>query len=306
MNSAQKRNAFTLIELLVVVAIIVVLIALLLPSLGRARDQAKSTVCRSNLRQCAMVFREYASEWDNSIFVKREIVNDTTLGGITSKTADGNTSGNIQTWPMVYVGTTNNGSDIDGNVNGSTRYLDHRAGLCPSNSFFSKDLPPTSGNVSFSYAAYVSSGSQENAARGFNFVQTVTMNYPPLFAGYGNQVNATIYRLGQVQSDGRTIMLADSLTNHPSGNPGHMYGTFRGRGASDYVGAIHLVHSKTANVAFFDGHAENMTAYDLRYNTATAPNTFYAPDPGPAAWDGSLLWPTPLNATYQNPSFPQL
>jgi prepilin-type N-terminal cleavage/methylation domain-containing protein len=57
-----SRTGFTLIEVLVVVAIIALLVAILLPSLARARDQAQTTACASNLRQLHYAFTMYAHD----------------------------------------------------------------------------------------------------------------------------------------------------------------------------------------------------------------------------------------------------
>jgi prepilin-type N-terminal cleavage/methylation domain-containing protein len=61
-------RGFTLIELLVVVAIIAVLIAILLPSLGRAKDNAKTVRCSSNLKQLYTGISIYANQ-NSDIFM---------------------------------------------------------------------------------------------------------------------------------------------------------------------------------------------------------------------------------------------
>jgi prepilin-type N-terminal cleavage/methylation domain-containing protein len=58
----RQKNGFTLIELLVVVAIISVLIALLLPSLQKARESARGTECSSNLHQMGVATHMYLAD----------------------------------------------------------------------------------------------------------------------------------------------------------------------------------------------------------------------------------------------------
>jgi len=57
-----RRRGFTLMELLVVMAIIAVLVAMLIPGINRAREHARSTQCRSNLRNLQVAVMSHATD----------------------------------------------------------------------------------------------------------------------------------------------------------------------------------------------------------------------------------------------------
>ena len=80
----NKWPGFTLIELLVVVSIIALLIAILLPSLKHARDQAKAVVCKANMRSIGQAFTMYAEKF----------------GGVWPPPVD--TFGNQNRWPVPF------------------------------------------------------------------------------------------------------------------------------------------------------------------------------------------------------------
>jgi len=99
------HRAFTLIELLVVISIIALLIGILLPALGRARDTATTTVCASNLRQMGIATHTFANENKNKIWPAR------TWLKVPSDEEAGEDPLNVENWEegimVEYIGSAN-------------------------------------------------------------------------------------------------------------------------------------------------------------------------------------------------------
>ncbi len=61
----KRCMGFTIIELLVVISIIALLIGILLPAVGKARDNARVAASRSNIRQLGVALNSYAADWED-------------------------------------------------------------------------------------------------------------------------------------------------------------------------------------------------------------------------------------------------
>lgn len=66
MTIKLRLRAFTLIELLVVIAIIAILAAILFPVFAKAREAARATSCKSNLKQLGTAFMMYSQDYDET------------------------------------------------------------------------------------------------------------------------------------------------------------------------------------------------------------------------------------------------
>ena len=228
--AAPRRTAgFTLVELLVVVAIICVLLAILLPSLRHAKEQAKGTSCLSNLRQCGLAIAMYSNAYRNVI----------PQGGC----YEGNYSP-LRPWYSFYDGATNGEVYITRNS---------KIEFCTS----------TRRNTGYTYGMYWNPGSTSGPYRPasdfFNLVYGSHLGGTPGSAHFFGINNLLI----QSPSDyvflmctaSRNFSATDPILRSLPPNGANMFTASQLWTGGDRVG-VWLAHLDRANGLFADGHAE--------------------------------------------------
>lgn len=264
-SSSPRRSprigarGFTLIELLVVISIIALLIGLLLPALGRARDSARAAVNLSNLRSIGQGLEMYVNEWDTLVPFR--------LPDGLSHERSGRYRARWHWFIGDYVGAPfvarpgeehiiTGGDDI-------TR-IDNPVFMDPSHKL--EDFASGNGNIR----------ALRNGSYGYNYHYLGNSrrdNPDPDFDNYP-------VSLSRIKTPDRTIAVADSLGNQntyaESRLREHAYtldpprldtrrNNAQGYAQSSGMSPAAARHLGRAMAGFLDGHAEGMTLEEMGY-----------------------------------------
>lgn len=240
--SSILNTAFTLIELLVVVCLLAILSLLLIPSLAHSKPNGKATQCLNNLRQFAVAYNMYASDYQDRV-PNNFGVNDI-LAGIQSGTL-ANWANNVMTWSAsgtsVYDQGNTNREWVANGVLGKYLTDPLRVYKCPADTF----LSPV--QVSAGYLARLRSISMnsvfgrltsgnDSTAEGLNW-------YLPQYVQYLKQAS--------VPKPGKTWLVLDE---HPDSiNDGYFLDP---PSVTSWVDIPASYHNGACGVAFADGHSD--------------------------------------------------
>jgi len=233
-----QRNGFTLIELLVVIAIIAVLMAILMPALNIAREQARGVACSSNQKTLALAYIMYASEND-----------DTVCGGW----AQINIVNGVPPWVMPPL--DHSGSNIvpmaSGPVTREQRYNGLREG------------------VLFKYVKDVSAYHCPGDNR---IIRGTSLGNGPAYQIYRSYSLSDYMRatdasdqkmLSSFKGQGTKMLFVEEIYDGSAGNFNHDGWSYE-PGIGSMWDPLGVFHSDACTFSFMDGHAERKKWADKR------------------------------------------
>jgi prepilin-type N-terminal cleavage/methylation domain-containing protein/prepilin-type processing-associated H-X9-DG protein len=244
----MRRRAFTLIELLVVVAIIAVLIAILLPSLNRAKANAVRVKCAAQLKQWGTVITLYAQENQDWFGIEWQEAN----------------SGPKHFWNGIAVGTPELYDPEWGAVDTTINMSKYSVGMrtCPGDPLFGQ------------YAAAGASGGTVAKAGSRPPVDYAMVRYLPVASG------ATMWRTTEFNHPNSTALMCDSPTFVYGQGSSTMKGYYAFNSMADLDSepvnlkdSLEQRHLGKGNIMFMDTHVEAATYQDYaniipaQYNT---------------------------------------
>jgi len=294
----SRRPGFTLIELLVAIGIIAVLIGLLLPALGSAREQGRTITCASQLRQIAVGWQIYANENDDISIPAQP-------GRFDSLRDNLYDIGNGLHYRPRWFATMGAAAGFFAYANPSEDREDEHSYpvtnelfLCPNASdWVSTRNSPYGYNHSFLGNARFRDNADDASAGFINFPvrsSTINASRTVMFAdSLGTAAGKPeVDRVPNIATGGRhPQLLAEGGHGYAIDPPRMIEGADfadRRNRAFEHRSAPHARHGGKANVAYCDGHVETQTLQDLGYvvgeggrvlaDDPDATNTFFSGD----------------------------